>query len=117
MTNFIVRRTPVTWVAMASSGPADPAYKRPGTGRLEKAVLAGIGLAGVARIARDPRTYERVLLVAIVLAAAVGATHAGANRSVTRLIAWDKQRDLPKKLRGKAKRSRQVASPSLPRTR
>lgn len=102
MTNFIV----------ASSGAADPAFKRPGTGRLEKAVLAGVGLAALARIARDHRTYERLLLAAIVLAAAVGATHAGATRSVTRLVAWDKQRDLPKKLRGKAMRSeKSLASP------
>jgi hypothetical protein len=72
----------------------------------------GVGLAALARIARDHRTYERLLLAAIVLAAAVGATHAGATRSVTRLVAWDKQRDLPKKLRGKAMRSeKSLASP------
>ena len=94
MTNFIVRRAPIAWIAVISSGPAGPAHKPPGADRIPKAVAAAIGLAAAARIARDHRTYERVILVAIVLAAAGGAARTGQTRSIQRLIAWDKRQAL-----------------------
>ena len=94
MINSMVRRTAVSLIAATSSDAASPAGKRPGTGGLEKAVVAGLGVAAVVRIVRNHRTYERALLVALVLAAAVGATRSGAIRSITRLIEWDKAQDL-----------------------
>jgi hypothetical protein len=55
-------------------------------------VLIGVALA--ARLARDGRTYEHVVMVVIGVAAAASlGRHSGA-RSVARLAAWDKRRNL-----------------------
>jgi hypothetical protein len=67
--------------------------------------MAVIGLTAAARMARDRRTHERVILLAIVLAAAVDVAREGKVRSVTRLIAWDRQRTLAQKRQVKAPRS------------
>ncbi len=102
MTNFMVRRIPVAWIAVTSSGPAGPARKPPGSDGVQKAVLAAVGLAAAARIARDRRTYERIILVALVLAAAGGAARIGESRTIQRLIAWDKRQALAAERRVKA---------------
>jgi hypothetical protein len=102
MANIIARRIPVAWIAVISSGPAGPARNPPGTDRLQKAVVAAVGLAAVARIARDRRTHERIILVAIVLAAAADAARTGEARSKERLIAWDKRQALAVQRRVKA---------------
>ena len=67
--------------------------------------LAAIGAAAAARIVRDRRTYERVILLAIVLAAAAGMARASQLRSVARLIAWDKRQRLAEQRRAEASRS------------
>jgi hypothetical protein len=65
----------------------------------QKVVLAAIGATAVARIARNRRTYERVIVLAIVLAAAAGMARSSQAHSLERLIAWDRKR------RGEASRS------------
>lgn len=102
MTNFIVRRIPVASIAVMSSGPAGPAHKPPGADPVQKAVLAAVGLAAAARVVRDRRTYERIILVALVLAAAAGAARVGESKSIQRLIAWDKRQALAAQRRVKA---------------
>lgn len=80
--------------------------------------LAVIGVTVAARIARDRRTYERVIVLAIVLAAAAGAARASQAHSIERLIAWDKQqRTLAELRRAEASRSRKsLAKRSGPRS-
>ena len=68
--------------------------------------LAAIGATAAARIVRDRRTYERVILLAIVLAAAAGMARASQLRSVARLIAWDKRQRLAEQRRAGAHRRR-----------
>jgi hypothetical protein len=106
MTNFIVQRIPVARSAVISSRPAGPAYKPQGVGRTRKAVVGAVGLAAAARIARDRRTYERMILVAIVLASAAGAARAGQASLIERLIAWDKHQAQAVKRQVKAARSK-----------
>lgn len=55
-------------------------------------VLAVIGVAVTGRIVRSRRTYERAILLALVLAAAAGAARASRDRSMARLIAWANQK-------------------------
>jgi hypothetical protein len=62
--------------------------------RRRKEVLAVIGLMALARMARDRRTQERVIVFALTVAAAVGLGRASAGRSKERLLAWDKKRAL-----------------------
>jgi hypothetical protein len=50
-----------------------------------------IGLAAAARLARDRRTYERVIVVAIGLAAVARMARDNQSRSLARLAAWDKR--------------------------
>jgi hypothetical protein len=77
-----------------STGPTGPAHKLPGLSGQQKAVLAVIGVAAATRMARDRKTYERAIVFALVLAAAAGLARAGQVRSISRLMAWDKQRTL-----------------------
>jgi len=84
-----------------STGPSGSAHKPPDLSRQQKAALAVIGVTAAARIVRDRRTYERVVLVALVLAAVAGLARAGQAHSIARLIAWDKQRTLAELRRAK----------------
>jgi hypothetical protein len=52
-----------------------------------------VGLAVVARLARDPRSYQPAIVVAIALAAAAGLGRASRERSFARLAAWDNRRN------------------------
>ena len=92
------------WNTVISSGPTGLAPKPPGASRRQKTVLAVIGVTAAARIVGDRRTYERVILLAIVLAAAAGMARASQLRSIARLIAWDKQRTLAEQRRAGAHR-------------
>jgi hypothetical protein len=58
-----------------------------------------IGVTAATRIVRDRRTYERVILLAIVLTAAAGIARAGQARSMARLIAWDRRQTLAEQRR------------------
>ena len=86
---------------MISSGPAQAAPQSPAVSRRPKTVLAVVGLAAAARIAGDRRTHERVILLAIALAAAVDLARAGEIRSVTRLLDWDKRQTLAEQRRAR----------------
>jgi hypothetical protein len=81
------------------------AHKSPAASRRQNTVLAVIGVTVAARIVRDRRTYERVILLAIVLAAAGGIARAGQVRSMARLIAWDRRQTLAEQRRAEASRS------------
>jgi hypothetical protein len=50
-----------------------------------------VGLGVASRVARDPRTYEALIMVAIMVAGAVAAARASEAKSVARLAAWDKK--------------------------
>jgi hypothetical protein len=77
-----------------SRTPAGTVSQSPSASRPPKVVMAMIGGAAAARIARDRRTYERVIIFALVLAAAAGIARDNQARSVARLAAWDKRRTL-----------------------
>jgi hypothetical protein len=99
-----VRRGPV-WNTVISSDPTGTARKSPKASGRQKAILAAIVVRVAARIAWDRRTHERVILVALVVAAAAGLAHASGSRSIARLIAWDKQQTLAEQSRAKTSRS------------
>jgi len=88
-----------------SAGPSGSAHKSPSLSRREKVVLAVIGVTAVTRMARDHRTYERVIMVALALIAAAGTARAGQVRAIARLIAWDKQQTLAAQRKAEASRS------------
>jgi hypothetical protein len=67
-------------------------------------VMAVVGLAAAARMAGDRRTHERVILLAIGLAAAVGLARAGEVRSIARLIDWDRRQTLAEQRRAETPR-------------
>jgi NAD/NADP transhydrogenase beta subunit len=52
-----------------------------------------IGLAVAARLARDTRTYEPAIVVAIAVVAVAGLGRASRARAFTRLVAWDQRRN------------------------
>jgi hypothetical protein len=56
--------------------------------------MAMIGLALAARLARDSRTREHVIMAVIVLAAVRGLAQANRARVFARLVAWDKRQTL-----------------------
>jgi hypothetical protein len=86
---------------VTSSGPTVSARKSPKASGLQKAILATIGVRVAARIAWDRRTHERVIMVVLVIVAAAGLAHASGARSISRLIAWDKQRTLAEQRRSR----------------
>lgn len=88
-----------------SPSPVGSAHKAPNLSRPEKVVLAVIGVTAVTRMARDRRTYERVIRVALALTAAAGIARAGQVRAIARLIAWDKEQTLAEQRRAGASRS------------
>jgi hypothetical protein len=88
-----------------SSGPGGSAHKPGSLSRREKVVLAVIGVTAVTRMARDHRTYERVILIALALTAVAGIARAGQVRAIARLIAWDKEQTLAEQRRAEASRS------------
>lgn len=88
-----------------SSGPPGSAHKSPSLSRREKVVLGVIGVTAMTRMARDRRTYERVIRVALALTAAAGIARAGQVRAIASLIAWDKEQTLAEQRRAEASRS------------
>jgi len=76
---------------MISRGPAGLTHQAPAASRSPKMIMAMIGAAAAARIARDRRTYERLIVGAIVLAAAAGMARASQARSQERMAAWLKR--------------------------
>jgi hypothetical protein len=68
--------------------PAGLVHQSPTASGQPKVVMAMIGLAAAARIVRDRRTYERVVIFAIVVAAAAGLARENQARSRARLVAW-----------------------------
>lgn len=72
-------------------GPAWP-IRQPEANSQPHVVMAVIGLALVARVARDNRSYEHATMIAIGLAAAAGLGRASRARWFAHLAAWDKRR-------------------------
>jgi hypothetical protein len=58
-------------------------------------VVIGLGLAS--RVARDPRTHEALIVIAIVAAVAVAGVKEGGNKS------WEQLKALDAKVTGKVK--------------
>jgi hypothetical protein len=73
--------------------PARPA-RQLGANSGHHVIMAVIGLAVLAHLARDSRSYEHVIMAVIGLAAVAGLGHASWARSFARLAAWDKRRSL-----------------------
>jgi hypothetical protein len=73
---------------MISRTPAGPVPQWPSASGQPKMVMALIGGAAAARIVRDRRTYERLIVIAIVLAAAAGLARENQARSQARMAAW-----------------------------
>lgn len=90
---------------MIASGPTKSAHQSSAVSQRSKVVVAAVGLATAARMARDRGTHERVIVLAIAVAAAIGLARAGQVRSITRLIEWDRRRILAEQRRAKALRS------------
>jgi hypothetical protein len=74
------------------TAPAGSPARKPGqSNRPHKTALVMVGLGVASRIARDARTQEAVILVAIMVAVAVAGVRASEAKSVARLAAWDKK--------------------------
>jgi hypothetical protein len=71
-----------------SRAPTGLAHQSPAASGQPKVVMAMIGLGAVARIVRHRRTYERLIIFAIVVAAAAGMARENQARSKERLVAW-----------------------------
>jgi hypothetical protein len=57
--------------------------------RSTKMALMVIGLGVVGQVARNPRTREVLIVIAIVVAAAAALAQESGNKSMSRLKAWD----------------------------
>lgn len=57
--------------------------------RSHKTALVVIGLGVASRAARDTRTHEALIVIAIVVAVAAAVAREGGNKSMARLKAWD----------------------------
>jgi hypothetical protein len=68
------------------------AQQVPAAGRSPKMAWAVIGAATAARIARDHRTYERLIIFAIVVAAVAAMARENQARSQERMAAWLKRK-------------------------
>jgi hypothetical protein len=65
--------------------------------RSTKMALVVIGLGLASRVARDPRTHEALIVIAIVAAVAVAGAKEGGNKS------WERVKALDAKVTGKVK--------------
>ena len=65
--------------------------------RSTKMALVVIGLGLASRVARDPRTHEALIVMAIVAAVAVAGAKEGGNKS------WERLKALDAKVSGKVK--------------
>ena len=65
--------------------------------RSTKMALLVIGLGLASRVARDPRTHEALIVMAIVAAVAVAGAKEGGNKS------WERVKALDAKVTGKVK--------------
>ena len=65
--------------------------------RSTKMALVVIGLGLASRVARDPRTHEALIVMAIVAAVAVAGAKEGGNKS------WERLKALDAKVTGKVK--------------
>lgn len=88
---------------MTRPDPAGAAGQSWAAGSQRRVVIVVIGLAVVARLARDSRSYEPAIVMVIALAAVAGIGRASRSRSFARLAAWDNRRKA-KELAGLAAR-------------
>ncbi len=100
----LIGREVIRVITKTASGPGGWTHDPPGVSGRQKVVLAVIGVAVTGRIVRSRRTYERAILLALVLAAAAGTARAGQARSMARLIAWANQKLQDERRRAEASR-------------
>src|SRR6266516_7042235 len=82
-----------TSIAVAPRNPARPVRRASGANSQHHGIMAVIGLALAARLARDSRSYQHVIMVVIGVVAVAGLGRASGARSFARLAAWDKRRN------------------------
>src|SRR5437016_14629724 len=75
----------------ATAGPGPQADAE---GRQRRLIVRGIELAAVAQYLGSRRFLERAIVGAIGLAALASLARENQARALTRLVAWDKQRNL-----------------------
>jgi len=80
-------------IAVTPRNPARPVRRAWGANGQRHGIMAVIGLALAARLARDSRNYQHVIMVVIGVVAVAGLGRASGARSVARLAAWDKRRN------------------------
>lgn len=86
-----------------ATGPAPQSGK---TDRPRRAALTMVALAAVAGVARDSRTHEAVIVVALAIAVLMAAGRESQSRSIARMKAWDKRQTAKELQRLTARRAR-----------
>jgi hypothetical protein len=81
-------------IAVTARSPAGQRAGRGGANSQHHGIMAVIGLALAARLARDSRSHQHVIMAVIGLAALAGLGRASQARSFARLADWDKRRHL-----------------------
>lgn len=79
---------------MLSRRPATTARRSQAASRQRRTIMLGIGLVAAARLPRDRRFQQHVILFAIAAAAVTGLTREGSTDSFTRLTAWTERQYL-----------------------
>jgi hypothetical protein len=92
-------------IAVTARSPAGPARRSWGANSHHHPIMAVIGLALAARLARDSRSHQHVIMAVIGLAAVAGLGKASQARSFARLAAWDKRRHLSEQRVPKTRRA------------
>src|SRR5260370_40504873 len=84
------RPVPGAVLPLGPLGPGGPAARSPAATHRRRWVMLAIMAVAAARLPRDSRTHQHVIMAAILLAAAAGF----ARDSQARMAKWDKRRNL-----------------------
>ncbi len=84
---------PIPPQALSPAGSSEPAPRPPGPSADSQTAIRMVGLAVLIHMLRSRRLYERVVLVAIVLAALAGLNQESRAKALARLTAWAKRQD------------------------
>ena len=93
-------RTPGAVNSARTGGPAGQSRAASGERRV---IMLAIGLGVVANVLRSPRFRELVIVGVIGLAAVAGLSRENQARTLARVAAWDKKRNLPHQRTPKAR--------------